>query len=81
MFKELFTESLKLKKNTKYKITTYDENHKPMDEIIAIFKYTGKGTESPNKGKDVYVFNNNGEKLVVGVWEVDSKFVSVEPFI
>jgi len=79
MFKELFTEKEKFIKGEKYKITALDENGNVYQEpIVAIYKGTGKGKQSPNKGKDVYVFDNNGERLAVGFWEVKQKFVKIE---
>ena len=79
MFKELFMESDDLQKGQKYTIIAYDENKKEMNRIEATYKGIGKRRQSPNKGKDVYIFtDSNGKRLAIGLWEVKKDFVKIE---
>ena len=76
MFKELFESGFN--KGQVYDVISYDENFKEMSRTKATYQSVGKGRQSPNKGKDVYVFiDEAGNRLAVGFWEIKSKFVKV----
>jgi hypothetical protein len=77
------TKELKLIKNKKYLITDLDETSKPIkgfEDMPHTYVGTGKGRQSPNKGKDVHIFIDDDTGLLrkIGFWSIESGWVIIK---